>query len=80
MLTGHATRMPQAAITSGIQGSIRVTRQGPLAGPVSDLQWGRRPKLHGMHRGQGLRSAQLHHYNDAVAARVQPACQCMAVR
>ena len=31
-------------------------------------------------RGQGLRSAQLHHYNDAVAARVQPACQCMAVR
>jgi hypothetical protein len=54
VLSGRATRVPQAAVASGIQRTITVTRTGPLGwAPVPDLRWGRSPKLHGM---QGVRT------------------------
>jgi hypothetical protein len=37
-LTGRATRVPEAAVTSGMKRTTTVTRRGPLAGrPVPDL-------------------------------------------
>jgi hypothetical protein len=49
VLAGRAIRVPQAAVTSGIQRTVTVTRRresGWVHGP--HLGWGRRPKLHGM--------------------------------
>jgi hypothetical protein len=55
VLAGRATHVPQAAVTSGIQRALTVTQSRPLGwAPVPDLQWGRRPKLHGM---QGVRGS-----------------------
>ena len=49
VLTGRATRVPEAAGTSGIKRTVTVTRRGSLSGPLTpDLGWGRRPRLHGM--------------------------------
>jgi hypothetical protein len=49
LLTGRATYVPQAAVTSGIQRTLTVTWRAPLGwAPASDLGWGRRLKLHGM--------------------------------
>ncbi len=49
LLGNRATHVPQAAVTSGIQRTVTVSRRGPMAWAVgSDLGWGRRPKLHGM--------------------------------
>ena len=54
VLTGRATRVPQAAGTGGIQRTITVTSRRPVGwAPVPDLVWGRSPKLHGM---QGVRT------------------------
>jgi hypothetical protein len=39
VLAGRATRVPQAAVTSGIQRSITVTRRGPF-------RWANAPDLH----------------------------------
>ena len=45
-LPGHATRVPQAAVTSGIQRSITVTRDDRCAGlRLPDLGWGRAPSF-----------------------------------
>ena len=50
VLTG---RVPQAAVTSGIQRSVTVTPRGPLSGPSAPDQGKRSgPKLHGMQGGQ----------------------------
>jgi hypothetical protein len=49
MLAGLATRVPQAAVTSGIQRSTTVILLGPLRwARVSDLGSQSSPKLHGM--------------------------------
>jgi hypothetical protein len=57
VLTGRATHVPEAAVTSGIQRTLTVTRSKPLGWPpVPDLRWGRRPKLHGM---QGVKRVEL---------------------
>jgi hypothetical protein len=54
VLTGRATRVPQAAVAGGMQRSATVTRRGPMAwAQRSDLGWGRKPKLHGM---QGVKA------------------------
>jgi hypothetical protein len=53
----RATRVPQAAGTSGIQRSVTVTSRRPVGWAHGcDLGWGTRPKLHGM---QGVRPDQL---------------------
>jgi hypothetical protein len=55
VLAGRATRVPQAAVTSGIQRTVTVNSRRPLDwAPASDLGWGKRPKLHGM---QGVRGS-----------------------
>jgi hypothetical protein len=55
VLAGGATRVPQAAVTSGVQRTVMVTRRTPLRrSRVADLGWGRGPKLPGM---QGVMSA-----------------------
>jgi len=49
VLAGRATRVPQAAVTSGIPRTITVTPRRPMGWThASDLGWGRSPKLHGM--------------------------------
>jgi hypothetical protein len=46
---GRATRVPQVAVTSGIQRTTTVIGSGLLRWALaSDLGWGRSPKLHGM--------------------------------
>ena len=68
VLAGRATRVPQAAVTSGMQRSVTVNSRRPMGwAHIPDLGWGRRPKLHGMQGVQGLRSAQLDHYSATVA-------------
>ena len=53
VLTG---RVPQAAVTSGIQRSVTVTPRGPLSGPSAPDQGKRSgPKLHGMQGGSMVR-------------------------
>jgi hypothetical protein len=55
VLAGRATRVPQAAVTSGIPRTITVTSGRPMGWTrASDLGWGRSPKLHGM---QGVRGS-----------------------
>jgi hypothetical protein len=54
-LAGCAPRVPLAAGTSGIRRTATVTSRGPVGwAPALDLQWGRRPELHGVinHRQQ----------------------------
>ena len=54
VLAGRATRVPQAAVTSGIQRTVTVTQTGPIGwAHIPDLGWGRRPELHGR---QGVRA------------------------
>jgi len=49
VLAGRATRVPQAAVTSGMQRSVTVTSRRLLrTAHAADLRDGRRPKLHGM--------------------------------
>jgi hypothetical protein len=49
VLAGRATRVPQAAGTSGIQRTVTVTPKGPLSWePAPDLGESTGPKLHGM--------------------------------
>jgi hypothetical protein len=53
VLAGRATRVPQAAVASGIQRTITVNSRRPVGrAHIPDPRWGRRPKLHGM---QGVR-------------------------
>jgi hypothetical protein len=55
ILAGRATRVPQAAVTNGIQRTTTVTPIGPLGwASASDLASWRSPKLHGM---QGVKLA-----------------------
>jgi hypothetical protein len=57
ILTGRATRVPQAAVTNGIQRTIMVTPGSPLCWALaSDLACWSRPKLHGM---QGVTKARI---------------------
>jgi hypothetical protein len=55
VLAGRATRVPLAAVTSGIQRTTTVTsRELSYWAHSSDHGWKRRPKLHGM---QGVKFA-----------------------
>jgi hypothetical protein len=62
ILAGRATRVPQAAVTNGIQWTTTVTPIGPLGwASASDLASWRSPKLHGM-KGSSLRRVNGHLY------------------
>jgi hypothetical protein len=49
VLAGRATHVPQAAVISGIQRTVTVTRRGLVVWtPAHDLGWRSGPNLHGM--------------------------------
>ena len=59
VLAGRATRVPQAAVTSGMQRSVTVTSRGPLSWMLpTDLGLRQGATLHGM---QGVRVQSPYH-------------------
>jgi hypothetical protein len=83
VLAGRATREPQAAVTSGIQGTVTVIRDNRCAMPgVADLGEQDRLKLHGS-KGSGVQIPQLHYHNTSgqrhcAAIPQQPLSQSLA--
>ena len=65
----RATRVPEAAVTSGMQRSVTVTRRRRLGrAHAADLGRGRRPKLHGMQGVNWMSSDHGRHAGSALLA------------